>query len=52
MFSEEAISNFMISLQIMWRGMLGIFTVMAIIMLVVVILSKVTKDKPEIENQD
>lgn len=39
--------NFMISLEVMGKGMLGIFTVIILIMLVVMLLSKVTKDKEE-----
>lgn len=36
-------SNFFVSLTIMWKGMLGIFTVIILIMLIVMILSKITK---------
>lgn len=36
-------SNFMISLMVMWKGMLGIFTVIVLIMLIVLLLSKITK---------
>lgn len=36
-------SNFLISLTIMWKGMLGIFTVIILIMLFVMLLSKITK---------
>lgn len=36
-------SNFWISLSIMWKGMLGIFTVIVLIMLIVMLLSKITK---------
>jgi ABC-type microcin C transport system permease subunit YejE len=35
--------NFMTSLQIMWMGMLGIFTVIIVITLFVIILEKVDK---------
>lgn len=35
-------TNFLNSLQIMWQGMLGIFTVIIIIMLVVMLLTYVT----------
>ncbi|MFT3985763.1 MAG: hypothetical protein QM697_17830 [Lachnospiraceae bacterium] len=38
-------NNFLISLAVMGKGMLGIFTVIILIMLVVMILSKLTKDK-------
>ena len=34
-------TNFMISLSVMWKGMLGIFTVIVLIMLVVMLLSKI-----------
>jgi len=37
--------NFLNSLQIMWKGMFGIFVVMLVILLVVVILTKVTTEK-------
>jgi len=40
-------NNFLISLEVMGKGMLGIFTVIVLIMLVVMLLSKVTKDKEE-----
>lgn len=39
--------NFLISLEVMGKGMLGIFTVIVLIMLVVMLLSKFTKDKEE-----
>ncbi len=39
--------NFLISLEVMGKGMLGIFTVIILIMLVVILLSKLTKDKEE-----
>lgn len=35
--------NFWISLELMGKGMLGIFTVIILIMLVVMLLSKITK---------
>lgn len=34
------LTNFYISLSIMWKGMLGIFTVMIIIAIIIWILSK------------
>lgn len=42
-------TNFMISLSIMWKGMLGIFTVIILIMLVVMLLSKITSGKAKDE---
>ena len=39
------ITNFMISLSIMWKGMLGIFAVIILIMLIVMLLSKITGSK-------
>lgn len=36
-------TNFMISLSVMWKGMLGIFTVIILIMLIVMLLSKITR---------
>ena len=42
-------TNFMISLSIMWKGMLGIFTVIILIMLVVMLLSKITSGKAQDE---
>lgn len=42
-------TNFMISLSIMWKGMLGIFTVIVLIMLVVMLLSKITSGKAQDE---
>ena len=35
--------NFCIALELMGKGMLGIFTVIIIIMLIVMLLSKITK---------
>ena len=35
--------NFGIALELMGKGMLGIFTVIIIIMLIVMLLSKITK---------
>ena len=42
-------TNFMISLSIMWKGMLGIFTFIILIMLVVMLLSKITSGKAKDE---
>lgn len=39
--------NLMIAIEIMWKGMLGIFLVITLIMLVVMLLSKITKKKPQ-----
>lgn len=44
-------TNFMISLSVMWKGMLGIFTVIVLIMLVVMLLSKITGGKAPDEEQ-
>ncbi len=38
-------SNVLITLDIMWKGMLGIFTVMFLLMIVVFILGKIGKKK-------
>ena len=38
-------SNVLITLDIMWKGMLGIFTVMFLLMIVVLILGKIGKKK-------
>ena len=38
---------FMIALQIMWKGMLGIFTASLVILLVVLIMSRLTGRKKE-----
>ena len=40
---EKAMENFWIALELMGKGMLGIFTVIIIIMLIVMLLSKITK---------
>ncbi|MBQ7840707.1 MAG: hypothetical protein IJ390_09540 [Lachnospiraceae bacterium] len=39
------LENFLISLEILWKGMLGIFVASIIIWLAVVIMEKVTSDK-------
>ena len=38
---------FTIALEIMWKGMLGIFTASLVILLVVLIMSKITWKKKE-----
>lgn len=38
-------NNVLITLDIMWKGMLGIFTVMFLLMIVVLILGKIGKKK-------
>jgi hypothetical protein len=43
----DRISVFMQTLGVMWKGMLGIFAVMGVILLVIFILSKAFKQKPE-----
>lgn len=45
MFSPEIMATFYASLDIMWMGMLGIFTVILVIMGIVVLLSKFTSGK-------
>ena len=39
----ETLANVLTSLSIMWKGMLGIFIVMAILMVIILILTKNTK---------
>ncbi|BCN30330.1 hypothetical protein [Anaeromicropila herbilytica] len=39
------LDRFLISLEIMGKGMLGIFIILIIIMLIVMLLSKITKEK-------
>lgn len=39
------IENFFISLQIMWKGMLGIFVVMILLIGIVMLLSKLQQNK-------
>lgn len=42
----SVMDNFLLSLTIMWKGMLGIFAVLLILMVIIIILTKVTgKDK-------
>lgn len=38
---HSALNNFLDSLQVMWKGMLGIFVVMGLLGAVVLILSKI-----------
>lgn len=40
---KAAMENFWISLELMGKGMLGIFTVIILIMLIVMLLSRITK---------
>lgn len=51
MLSAQAITNFLISLEIMGLGMAGIFTVILVIMLVVYLLGKIG-GKQEEDPQD
>lgn len=39
------IHNILASLDIMWKGMAGIFTVIILIMILVMLLTKFSKDK-------
>ena len=41
------IANVMAALDMMWKGMLGIFVVIILIMLIVMLLAKVTKEGPK-----
>lgn len=41
--SAEALANFFLSLTIMWKGMLGIFIVMLVLMITIFLLSKYIK---------
>ncbi|MCE5196206.1 MAG: hypothetical protein LLG09_03650 [Negativicutes bacterium] len=45
MFSEETMTVFYATLQLMGQGMLGIFIGMILIMLTVYVLGKITADK-------
>jgi len=47
LFNSERWSNFLISLDIMWKGMLAIFIVLGIISIIVMIMTKLQKDKEE-----
>jgi hypothetical protein len=40
-------TDFLISLEIMWKGMLGLFVVSAFIMLLMMGISKITKTRGE-----
>ena len=42
-------TNVIIALHMMWKGMAGIFVVIILVMLIVMLLTKVTKEKPEAE---
>ncbi len=39
-------ANVMIALNMMWKGMLGIFVVIILVMLIVMLLTKITQGKP------
>ncbi len=43
-------ANVMIALNMMWKGMLGIFVVIILVMLIVMLLTKITQNKTEAEN--
>ncbi len=45
MFSPEAMANFMTALEMMGKGMLGIFIVLSIIAIIVFIFARVTSRK-------
>lgn len=45
MFSPEAISNFWTAMEMMGKGMLGVFVVIGIIALIVYFLTKFTSSK-------
>ena len=47
LLDSERWSNFLISLDIMWKGMLAIFIVLGIISIIVMIMTKLQKDKEE-----
>lgn len=44
-------SNFIISLEIMWKGMLAIFIVLSVISIIVLIMTKLQKNN-NIEEQE
>ncbi|WP_343208114.1 hypothetical protein [Anaerolentibacter hominis] len=47
------LENFMLSLEIMWKGMAGIFTVILLITLLVVIMGKLGgKNEPQEKEPD
>ena len=47
LLSSERWNNFLISLDIMWKGMLAIFIVLGIISIIVMIMTKLQKDKKD-----
>ncbi|SEW39723.1 hypothetical protein [[Clostridium] fimetarium] len=47
LLNSERWSNFLISLNIMWKGMLAIFIVLGIISIIVMIMTKLQKDKKD-----
>ena len=44
-------TNVIIALNMMWKGMLGIFVVIILVMLIVMLLSKITQSKPAAEQK-
>lgn len=54
MFTPEAFENFKIALQMMGKGMLGVFVVIGIIALIVYIMTKISSSKAKnaIENSE
>ncbi len=51
MFSEEAIENFKIALEIMGKGMGGIFATIIIIMIIIMIIAKFSGGKKDKKQQ-
>ena len=47
LLDSERWSNFLISLDIMWKGMLAIFIVLGIISIIVMIMTKLQKDEKD-----
>lgn len=46
------LENILISLDIMWKGMLGIFTVIILIMILVMLLTKFTNASDDAEKSE
>lgn len=44
---ENILSNFMLSLELMWKGMLGIFAVVIIIAAIIYFLGKIPSKKEQ-----
>lgn len=44
-------NNFLISLEIMGKGMLGIFTVILALTFIVILLTKLSADKNDVTNE-